>query len=315
MTFSRLLKITLRSLQESFGLRWYCQPREYHFNYEIVIHNPTDNLEQYKVYAPLASEFPFQNIYETHFHEKPLSIQIDQQYQNSYGIWEGEVHAHAEKTISIEYRMKIAPRKLIYHTYHKEDYDVSSSEYILFTQKDNSIDPTESRIEEINKKLLQGERKVLTILARCNDFVISKLTYGNPIPGLYSSSDALEQPMVDCGGYDTFLVALLRNAGIPARVVSGFWLGYSRIRHHMHAWVEALLPDGQWIPLDPSAEQLFRQGRAWQSGKLGFTGSDRVLLSLGNDIICDEKESIALLQHPHSSNSLIKTFARIKIMK
>jgi transglutaminase-like putative cysteine protease len=67
-----------------------------------------------------------------------------------------------------------------------------------------------------------------------------------------------------CGHYASSLAALLRAAGVPARVVSGYqggrWVqplggeGYLDLRQSdAHAWTELWLPDQGWLGVDPSA--------------------------------------------------------------
>lgn len=67
-----------------------------------------------------------------------------------------------------------------------------------------------------------------------------------------------------CGHYASSLAALLRAAGVPARVVSGYhggrWVvplggeGYLDLRQSdAHAWTELWLPEQGWRAVDPSA--------------------------------------------------------------
>ncbi len=67
-----------------------------------------------------------------------------------------------------------------------------------------------------------------------------------------------------CGHYASSLAALLRAAGVPARVVSGYrggrWVmplggeGYLDLRQSdAHAWTELWLPDQGWVGVDPSS--------------------------------------------------------------
>ena len=81
-----------------------------------------------------------------------------------------------------------------------------------------------------------------------------------------------------CEYFSSALALMLRAVGIPARNVSGFaggeynvYGGYYAVRQaDAHSWVEALLPDRGWVPLDPtpaardafSPEALFREVRA-----------------------------------------------------
>lgn len=56
----------------------------------------------------------------------------------------------------------------------------------------------------------------------------------------------------DCLEYATLLVALCRNAGIPARVVSGIaYAGSNPPGFAYHAWAE-VLENGRWVALDPT---------------------------------------------------------------
>jgi len=148
--------------------------------------------------------------------------------------------------------------------------------------------PRSSTIESQHNKLLD-----------INAYVIKNLEYGNPIEGLYILDDVLKNKKVDCGGFDVLFIELCKKAGIPARIISGFWAGYKE--NGMHAWVEIQLSSGEWIAADPSIEQLYSQGRTKKYAKLGFVGSDRIALSIGTDIPIQLKNktvNVAILQNP-----------------
>src|SRR5262249_9054336 len=72
---------------------------------------------------------------------------------------------------------------------------------------------------------------------------------------------ALEKRAGDCGPHSTLTVALLRAAGIPARLVGG--LMYSPSfggSFGQHAWVEVHMgPDG-WVTLDPTTGEYEQAG-------------------------------------------------------
>jgi hypothetical protein len=63
-----------------------------------------------------------------------------------------------------------------------------------------------------------------------------------------------------CEHYATAMVVMLRTAGIPARLVTGFLTGewntfgrYYIVRQQdAHAWVEVFFPDSGWITFDPT---------------------------------------------------------------
>jgi len=78
--------------------------------------------------------------------------------------------------------------------------------------------------------------------------VMRKLTYKSP-PAHGDAVNVLNDGVADCGGFSSLLVACLRNAGIPARRISGFYEGDSV----WHVRVELHLPGSEWLVADPAA--------------------------------------------------------------
>jgi hypothetical protein len=77
--------------------------------------------------------------------------------------------------------------------------------------------------------------------------VMRKLTYQSPPPHL-DAVNVLKDGVADCGGFAHLLTACLRNVGIPARMISGFWQGSSQ----WHCRVEFHLPGVEWLLADPT---------------------------------------------------------------
>lgn len=137
------------------------------------------------------------------------------------------------------------------------------------------------------------------VIQQCYDQTIAKLRYGAPIPGLYTLADVLRLPEVDCGGFSVYLLSLLAAAGVQARLVAGFWAGY--VNNGMHAWVEAVLPDGVWLPLDPSTDWLRQHHRTKKFGGCGQIGSDRIVCSIGTEhelVVNQHMYQVGMLQLP-----------------
>jgi transglutaminase-like putative cysteine protease len=85
-----------------------------------------------------------------------------------------------------------------------------------------------------------------------------------------------------CGHYASAFTALMRAAGVPARVVSGYLGGtwvrplsgapYLDLRHsNAHAWSEVWLPGQGWQRIDPSAWAAAPASRAEGSEAGGST--------------------------------------------
>jgi transglutaminase-like putative cysteine protease len=73
--------------------------------------------------------------------------------------------------------------------------------------------------------------------------------------------DALRSRQGVCQDFAHIMIALVRNARIPCRYVSGYLYHTSENSHPSadgatHAWVEALLPGVGWVGFDPTINQL-----------------------------------------------------------
>ena len=72
---------------------------------------------------------------------------------------------------------------------------------------------------------------------------------------------ALQSRQGVCQDFAHIMIALVRNARIPCRYVSGYLYHSSENTHPSadgatHAWVEALLPGTGWVGFDPTTNQL-----------------------------------------------------------
>lgn len=102
------------------------------------------------------------------------------------------------------------------------------------------------------------------IVARALDWIRARFGYSlsTPLPGRDGVDEFLfDQQVGFCQHFSSAFVVLMRNAGIPARVVTGFAGGvrnpygdYWVVRRmDAHAWAEVWLPDRGWVRVDPTA--------------------------------------------------------------
>ncbi|MBB1061111.1 transglutaminaseTgpA domain-containing protein [Marilutibacter spongiae] len=87
-------------------------------------------------------------------------------------------------------------------------------------------------------------------------------TLTTPLPGRHSVDEFLfDQKAGFCEHFSSAFVVLMRGAGIPARVVTGYTGGYfNRLggywlvrRNDAHAWAEVWLAGRGWVRVDPTA--------------------------------------------------------------
>lgn len=102
------------------------------------------------------------------------------------------------------------------------------------------------------------------LIDRTLAWIRAEFTYSidAPLPGRDTADDFLfEQKIGFCEHYSSAFVILMRSAGIPARVVTGFAGGirnpigdYWVVRRmDAHAWAEVWLPQRGWVRVDPTA--------------------------------------------------------------
>lgn len=87
-------------------------------------------------------------------------------------------------------------------------------------------------------------------------------TLDSPLPGRHSVDEFLFEVKAGyCEHFSSSFVVLMRAAGIPARVVTGYAGGYRNPiggywlvrRSDAHAWAEVWLPQRGWVRVDPTA--------------------------------------------------------------
>lgn len=125
---------------------------------------------------------------------------------------------------------------------------VSKLKYGEYSVEYLEVEPSEALYKLLNE--LKGPTKLQTIRnihswVRDNVVYVASLEPRKPVDEVISSRTG------DCDDKSAAEVALLRLAGIPARVVVGL-VGEGA---NNHAWVEIYL-NGYWIPADPSSSQL-----------------------------------------------------------
>jgi hypothetical protein len=168
---------------------------------------------------------------------------------NLWGHWQVTGASEAKRQISYEYTVQIAD---------------ASTEVPSVPFSPKRIAP-EFRSYLLPSALIQSD--VSTVRARAQRLVWGSKQVGQAVWALYQhtaaflaqdtdneKSDALSVITTGRGsrfGKTRALVALLRAAGIPARVVGGIRLGDTARKRTTISWAEALIGE-TWVPMDPA---------------------------------------------------------------
>jgi transglutaminase-like putative cysteine protease len=100
-------------------------------------------------------------------------------------------------------------------------------------------------------KLSAGRKDRCSIIDTCNKYVYRRLAKRNTAT-FSNAVETLKAGFGDCGEHAVLLAALLRAAGIPARVILGLLYYPPKKAFVGHAWVMACNDGGQWIFCDPA---------------------------------------------------------------
>ena len=273
----------------------------FNFSWDIEIFNDSSESANGEFFLPLPLEIPGQKIIQKSILTPIVDkINTEETHHNSYAVWNITLRPGEKKSFLCQFQAEISPINLLpAKKFLLNDYAPVKSENEIWLSANRFLQPENPEIKKIAKNIAGAKKDVLEIIKKLNAHVASHLKYGQPILDLYSASDSLKKEMIDCGGFASLLISLCLSLGIPARIVSGFWAGYSD--NAMHVWAEIQLPDGSWIPADPTVENLKKMGRTKKTGQLGFIGSDRIVFSHGCDLEINThtgKVKIDILQNP-----------------
>jgi transglutaminase-like putative cysteine protease len=128
-----------------------------------------------------------------------------------------------------------------------------------------ALPPIPRRVRDLAAELTQGHLSAYDRAVAINRYLVSRYRYNLQAPPLPAGGDAADYLLFEsrqgsCEAFATAMVVLLRAAGIPARLVTGYTsgtynllTGYYDVRNSdAHAWVEAFIPRAGWIDFEPS---------------------------------------------------------------
>ncbi len=147
------------------------------------------------------------------------------------------------------------------------DYDENDPDLFYYTRDDLYIDSDNTTISNQTQKLIGNETRPLKIAEVLYDYIIRNLHYDyeraeNREYEFMSASEIMEKGSGVCSDYSILYTAMLRSAGIPARLAAGipvYTILYETGRELDvgHAWVEIKIPGYGWVPVDITAEESF----------------------------------------------------------
>ena len=127
------------------------------------------------------------------------------------------------------------------------------------------VPPEDPRIEELAKKVTSAAKDRYAKAVALEKYLSATYGYSLVLRGSPNSGDPLAMFLFDvrsghCEYFASAMTIMLRQLGIPARLVNGFRTGeYNRLgnswtvrQYDAHSWVEAYFPPYGWIEFDPT---------------------------------------------------------------
>ncbi len=244
-----------QSLQLLFG-----NSTTYQTNFNYPLENKSGFPKVYEVTLPPTTEA--QTVYLNKLDPKPESIRIDT-----------DNNVLARYTLQPNQKITVSTDILAEVRYMNYDLAKSGqlndiprelkSKYTKSTQYWNSDNPV---LKQKTDSLIKDKKNVAEMVRAINNYVIETLDYNNEkikYNVRQGSLEAFKNPNnAVCLEYSDLTIAMLRSAGIPARMPVGY--GYSgnlkqstSVSDSLHSWVEAYVPNVGWINLDPTWGEKF----------------------------------------------------------
>ncbi|MEI6530262.1 MAG: S-layer homology domain-containing protein [bacterium] len=242
-----------RTYQET----WLGPAQQYTLNYSVALTNKDGpDVTAVTFTLPLLQSVPPYQIVESWQSSVPAEEAFSDNVGNRFARFElGWIPTGHTVTVSVQYLVSLRPiisRLQGFDSF--TGYDTTSVLYQQYTQPEQWEESDSSEIRDKANELAGSEDDPRQAARRIYEFVGSYLNYNGYNPSEKGALEAFRSGEGDCTEFADLFVALCRARGIPARFLEGFTYVPGSFSHGdlTHDWAEILLPNGQWLPVDPT---------------------------------------------------------------
>ncbi|MBX7246825.1 MAG: transglutaminase-like domain-containing protein [Candidatus Sumerlaeaceae bacterium] len=223
---------------------------------------PEDTSPTLKLWsADLQDHFGQQDVKLLECEPKPTRTEIDPENGNRIFLWDFSRDLKSSQTLKVRRRYTLTNCFYDPHVTSATvgNYKPDDSQVAFYTASEPYLELTDD-ITSAARIAVGDETNPLEKARRIFQYVRKHMTYAYPPPGGRGASIALACGKGDCGQYADLFTALCRAQGLPARMGAGFHLFFSKSGDGQttvgsHAWAELMLPDGSWVPVDPTVDE------------------------------------------------------------
>lgn len=245
----------------------YSQSRivEFELSYKFSVPGETHNIE-FTVLVPKTIPGR-QNIISIKYSPRPSGI-IDKN-ENRYARFifnNPDRYEKVRMSVKVElFRYDLFTARKNRDTYCRQNEQLN--DFLIdekYIEKDNRL------IREIAEEI-EGKTEV-DVVKNIYDYVLDNMQYGILGRKNFGAVKAAQLGKGDCTEYSDLFVALCRAKNIPARVISGYIVGFGK-NSTKHNWAEVYLQQFGWVPFDPSNGDIRNpliRGRAFSNLRLAY---------------------------------------------
>jgi transglutaminase-like putative cysteine protease len=186
--------------------------------------------------------------------------------------------ADSGKRIEIRYHVK---------RFEKSEYAVREAAPRKYLQSESLV-PTNETFRALAEQLTRGKTNDLARARAIYDHVVDKVRYARYGSG-WGRGDAVyacDARSGNCSDFHAYFIALVREAGIPARFAIGAAIPSERNEGGIdgyHCWAE-FFADGKWVPVDVSEAN---KNLSLSDYYFGHHPANRFELSKGRDLVVE----------------------------
>ncbi len=217
--------------------------------------------------------------------EQQVSVSVEGDDPKAAPIWEDN-HYHQVEREGSGYSMTLrSTRPAAGFVSPRLPMQIQDPEIARFLKPTDMAQSDDPSIVAEAKRIVGGETDAMVAAQKIVNAVFTKLQKEAGVRGSATALEVLQNGAGDCTEHAVLVVALMRAAGIPARVVDGIVLasdgGGNGVAGY-HAWAEIWL--GQWIGVDATVDETGTSARYLEFGidEPGAIGSGgKMLRSIG----------------------------------
>ena len=238
---------------------------EFDLKYDFSVPGETQRIE-FRVAVPQTIENR-QNILSVSYSPEPS--RIFEENANRYAEFVF-VQPDRHVNVAITVRAELFKYDLLTARLNRRSDYLESAQLEDFLKSEKFIEKDHSEIQEIAEGI-EGQTDI-DIVKNIYDHVLDNMEYSILSRKDWGAVKAVQLGKGDCTEYSDLFVALCRAKGIPARVASGYTVGFGSASTR-HNWAEVYLQEYGWVPFDPTAgdvENVMVRGMAFSNMRPGY---------------------------------------------